>query len=253
MDKQKLAEADWLFRKMVRKFIKERDRVLIEGITLTALLVLHKIVSDGAQRLGDLAEQLDFTSGAITALCDKLEEKGFALRRRGEDRRAVLLDITEQGREMVRRNRNIDGRCISVLFEGFSEEELAAQIKAYQKIFDNLKHYSEDIIRLPAENTGQTEATRQIEKNEPAGVTNKFFTYSSNRRQIMKITVNGNEVIAEKELTVDELLVVAKVEMPEYVTVQVNDELVDRENFSTTLLKDGDAVEFLYFMGGGQI
>lgn len=253
MDKQKLEEADRLFRKMVRKFVKERDRVLIEGITLPALLVLHRIARDGEQRLGDLATQLDFTSGAITALCDKLEEKGFALRRRGADRRAVLLDITEQGREMVRRNRNIDGRCISVLFEGFSEDELAAQIKTYQKIFDNLKHYSEDIIRLPAKHAAQTEAARQIKDQEPAGVTDRFSTYGSNRRQIMKITVNGNEVIVEKELTVDELLVVAKVEMPEYVTVQVNDELVERDDFATTLLQDGDAVEFLYFMGGGQV
>jgi sulfur carrier protein len=40
--------------------------------------------------------------------------------------------------------------------------------------------------------------------------------------------------------------------MPEYITVQVNDELIDHENFAITFLKDGDTVEFLYFMGGGQ-
>lgn len=69
----------------------------------------------------------------------------------------------------------------------------------------------------------------------------------------MKITVNGQDVTLEKEITVNELLIVAKVEMTEYVTVQVNDELLDRENFQTTMIKDGDAVEFLYFMGGGQL
>ena len=36
-----------------------------------------------------------------------------------------------------------------------------------------------------------------------------------------------------------------------YVTVTLNDEFVERDNFETTVLKDGDVVEFLYFMGGG--
>ncbi len=68
----------------------------------------------------------------------------------------------------------------------------------------------------------------------------------------MKITVNGKEVLLEKELTVKELLLVQKVEMPEYVTVQVNDELVDKEDFETLVIQDGASVEFLYFMGGGR-
>jgi len=49
-----------------------------------------------------------------------------------------------------------------------------------------------------------------------------------------------------------ELLEVENVEMPLYVTVSLNDEFLQRENFATTVLKDGDNVEFFYFMGGGQ-
>ena len=48
-----------------------------------------------------------------------------------------------------------------------------------------------------------------------------------------------------------ELLVVAKAEQPEYVTVQLNGEFVDHAGFASTTVKDGDTVEFLYFMGGG--
>lgn len=57
----------------------------------------------------------------------------------------------------------------------------------------------------------------------------------------------------EKEISVKELLTAQQVEMPEYVTVQVNEELVVKENFATTIVKDGDVVEFLYFMGGGAL
>ena len=39
--------------------------------------------------------------------------------------------------------------------------------------------------------------------------------------------------------------------MPEYVTVSINEESVPSDEKETTVLKEGDVVEFLYFMGGG--
>lgn len=69
----------------------------------------------------------------------------------------------------------------------------------------------------------------------------------------MKIKVNGNEVVLEKEMSVKELLTVQKVNMPDYVTVQINDEFLSSADFAATMVKDGDLVEFLYFMGGGQL
>ncbi|ADY54873.1 thiamine biosynthesis protein ThiS [Syntrophobotulus glycolicus DSM 8271] len=67
----------------------------------------------------------------------------------------------------------------------------------------------------------------------------------------MEITANGNKVILEKENSVKELLDTLKVEMPEYVTVQINEDIIDRADFETLLVKENDVVEFLYFMGGG--
>ena len=43
-----------------------------------------------------------------------------------------------------------------------------------------------------------------------------------------------------------------KVSDPLYVTVELNGEILDRANFGATHVKDGDTVEFLYFMGGGR-
>ena len=68
----------------------------------------------------------------------------------------------------------------------------------------------------------------------------------------MKLTVNGEPLEIEKPINVKELLVVAKAEQPEYVTVELNGEFVDHSGFESTLVKDGDTVEFLYFMGGGR-
>lgn len=67
----------------------------------------------------------------------------------------------------------------------------------------------------------------------------------------MKITVAGNKKEYEDGITVAELIVKENVDNPEYVTVTVNDDFVERDDFETIKLNEGDAVEFLYFMGGG--
>ncbi len=180
--KAMLEEADWFFRKMVRRFVKERDKISVEGVTLPGLMVLHKLIKEGEQRLGDLAEELDLTSGAITALCDRLEELEFAVRRRSrEDRRAVVLDITAKGRAVFLRNRNIGQRCITVLFGGFSEEELNEQIRYFRRITGNLQHFSETILRLAEENAGPQKGNgngSRTENEPPSGDKGgRYLTY----------------------------------------------------------------------------
>ena len=70
----------------------------------------------------------------------------------------------------------------------------------------------------------------------------------------MQLKVNGApaEVAGQDSLSIDELLVALKVSDPLYVTVELNGEILDRAAFGTARVKDGDAVEFLYFMGGGR-
>lgn len=124
------------------------------------MLVLHKLVRDGGQRLSDLGEELDFTSGAVTALCDKLEKKGLAERKRKEDdRRTVWLEITMEGRAMLDRHRNIGTRSIKKLFSDLSLEQLQQQIELSTRIFNNLEHYAEVLNQLAYDNEHITKAT----------------------------------------------------------------------------------------------
>ena len=62
----------------------------------------------------------------------------------------------------------------------------------------------------------------------------------------MTITVAGEKKEVTDGLTLTELMVQQNVEMPEYVTVSINDEFVPSEEKESTVLKDGDNVEFLY-------
>ena len=67
----------------------------------------------------------------------------------------------------------------------------------------------------------------------------------------MFITVAGEKKEYKDGLTLPELIAAENVDMPEYVTVSINEESVETEKKESTVLKDGDVVEFLYFMGGG--
>ena len=68
----------------------------------------------------------------------------------------------------------------------------------------------------------------------------------------MKITVSGEKKEVVDGITVSALIEQEQVETPEYVTVSVNEEFIDKDDFDSHVLKDGDEVEFLYFMGGGK-
>ncbi len=67
----------------------------------------------------------------------------------------------------------------------------------------------------------------------------------------MKITVSGTVKEVADGLTVSQLIEQENVETPQYVTVSINEEFIESGTFETHILKEGDEVEFLYFMGGG--
>ncbi|MGN0620140.1 MAG: sulfur carrier protein ThiS [Ruminiclostridium sp.] len=68
----------------------------------------------------------------------------------------------------------------------------------------------------------------------------------------MIITVAGKKKEYAEGLTLAQLIEAEKVETPQYVTATINDEFVESGAFESTIIKEGDTIEFLYFMGGGQ-
>lgn len=67
----------------------------------------------------------------------------------------------------------------------------------------------------------------------------------------MFITVAGNKKEVKEGLTLPELIQIENIETPEYVTVSINEEFIQKDGEAKIVLKEGDSVEFLYFMGGG--
>ena len=65
----------------------------------------------------------------------------------------------------------------------------------------------------------------------------------------MQLKINGKSEEFPGGSVLD-LLKTKKIE-PQMVAVEVNDSMVERNQLGTTQLKEGDRLEFLFYMGGG--
>lgn len=68
-----------------------------------------------------------------------------------------------------------------------------------------------------------------------------------------KIYVNGDWQEVTLPLNLTQLIADNRVTQPEMVSVQLNRNFVERDDWDATALNDGDSVDFLYFMGGGSL
>ena len=70
----------------------------------------------------------------------------------------------------------------------------------------------------------------------------------------MKIIINGKEEsINGEKVSINELLRISEVKSPDLVSVQLNNKFVRKEDFATIFPNENDKIDFLYFMGGGQL
>lgn len=67
----------------------------------------------------------------------------------------------------------------------------------------------------------------------------------------MKVKINGVQEEME-ETSIFDLLKQRNIE-PRMVSVELNSEIIDKEELPNVKLREGDELEFLYFMGGGRI
>jgi thiamine biosynthesis protein ThiS len=66
----------------------------------------------------------------------------------------------------------------------------------------------------------------------------------------MKIVVNGKALTCDDDLTVQDLLMEMGL-TPSAIIVERNAGFVQRSDFQTTTLSEGDSLELIQFVGGG--
>ncbi|MDR1103433.1 MAG: sulfur carrier protein ThiS [Tannerella sp.] len=67
-----------------------------------------------------------------------------------------------------------------------------------------------------------------------------------------QIKVNDETLEVQLPLSLSELMALQQVFRPEMVSVQINGVFIEHGQFDETPVREGDEVDFLYFMGGGR-
>ena len=79
-------------------------------------------------------------TAGMTRLLDRLEAKGLLRRRpHPEDRRAIVIELTEQARPLIGRLGPIFRRVNNHLWAGFTPDEIEQHSAALQRMLDNLR------------------------------------------------------------------------------------------------------------------
>lgn len=88
--------------RLVRHYqFRDRDRICCHGISVSQCYALESLATDGPLRLSGLAERLMLENSTASRVVDSLVRKELATRVEDpEDRRAVRIALTEEGRAL---------------------------------------------------------------------------------------------------------------------------------------------------------
>jgi DNA-binding MarR family transcriptional regulator len=87
--------------------------------------------------MSSVAKDLDITIGTLTIAINNLVRKGYVIRSRcEEDRRIVLLSLTEKGIAVHQRHADFHKDMINTTIDKLSEEEMKVLILALDNIND---------------------------------------------------------------------------------------------------------------------
>ena len=88
------------------------------GITYTQYITFMVLWEEDGLFVGDICARLHLDNGTLTPLLKKMEKQGFVVRRRDEtDERKVRVFLTDEGRAMKERVRDIPrkvGSCVDL-------------------------------------------------------------------------------------------------------------------------------------------
>lgn len=104
-------------------------------VTTNDMHVIEAIGMDDPKNMTSVARALEVTTGTLTIAVNSLVKKGYVDRVRSEeDRRVVLVSLSEKGRRAYLHHRRFHERMIEAVVEELTEEEQQVLGKALTKL-----------------------------------------------------------------------------------------------------------------------
>lgn len=105
------------------------------GLSLAEFAALEALYHKGDLLVGELQRKVLKSSGGITYVVDRLQEKGLVERKPcPEDRRAIYAGITAEGRELMDRIFPLHAEALAAALGGLTKEEKRTAIDLLRRL-----------------------------------------------------------------------------------------------------------------------
>jgi DNA-binding MarR family transcriptional regulator len=117
--------------------IVERRLAEFDVTAKQAALLIHAV--HGQTTPNQLTAKLGTDTAGMTRLLDRLEAKGLLRRQRHpDDRRSVVIELTDRGRKLAPRLAPVFGQVTGQALAGFAEDDVRHLSAMLRRILDNL-------------------------------------------------------------------------------------------------------------------
>jgi len=126
---------------MQTKFADKLNSIVLDGkLTVSHYIILNLLNDRKDSNMSELAKNLKLTMSATTSIVDKMVELKLVKRRHCEDdRRIVLITLTENGRMLVSKISKDRLVVIRGILSVLSEKEKQLYLRLIKKIYSGLK------------------------------------------------------------------------------------------------------------------
>lgn len=130
-------KVNFLSGRIFNKLMKEHKNLDINHAQGKILFVIsiYKELS-----INDLCTELSLSKSTLTSMLDRLEDKGYILKRSSEkDKRITLISNTKKADESIHIFNDVITKMNSKFYDGFEEEDIKRFENYLEKIYFNLE------------------------------------------------------------------------------------------------------------------
>lgn len=130
-------KVNFLSGRIFNKLIKEHKNLDINHAQGKILFVISRYKE---LSINDLCKELSLSKSTLTSMLDRLEDKGYILKRSSEkDKRITLISNTKKADESIHIFNDVITKMNAKFYDGFEEEDIKRFENYLEKIYFNLE------------------------------------------------------------------------------------------------------------------
>lgn len=143
--------------------LHSRRLVKTYGLTGPQLILLEVIAREGEISIGKLARTVSLSQATVTNIVERLEQKGLFTRCKDkQDKRKVDVNLTDRGRDILRREPSLLDREFIEMFEKLRDWEKTLILSTLERLADMMSRGDSEVdhaaLATPYETVGLKEA-----------------------------------------------------------------------------------------------